>query len=72
MGAILGLTTAQSELAVALAEGRYIREITVATGRSQTTLRWHLKHIFAKQGLSRQVDVVQLVTSLADFPRTRR
>ena len=66
VAAILALTPVEGELAVALAGGRTIREIALDTGRSETTLRWHLKHIFAKLGLARQIDLVQLVASL-DF-----
>ena len=66
LASILGLTAAESDLAVALARGQTIREIAVDTRRSETTLRWHLKHIFAKHGLARQIDLVQLVNAL-DF-----
>ena len=46
VGDLLGLTPAESQ--VALAQGKTIRDIAAATGRSQTTIRWHIKHIFAK------------------------
>ena len=72
VGAILGLTPAESHVAVSLAQGKTIRDIAVATGRSETTIRWHIKHMFAKHGLSRQVELVQLVMSLADAPGTWR
>lgn len=72
VGAILGLTKAESELAVLLAQGKTIREIAAATGRGVTTLRWHLKHIFAKHGLSRQIDLVHLVNALDAVPGPRR
>ena len=64
VGAVLGLTPAQSQVAVSLAQGKTIRDIAMETGRSQTTIRWHIRHIFAKHGLSRQVELVQLVVSL--------
>ena len=67
VGAILGLTAAESLVAVSLARGKTIREIAAMTGRSPATIRWHIKHIFAKHGLSRQVELVQLVTSLVDY-----
>ena len=72
VGAILGLTAAESFVAVSLARGKTIREIAAITGRSPATIRWHLRHIFAKHGLSRQVELVQLVTSLVDFRGGRR
>ena len=65
---LLGLTPAESQVAVMLAEGRTIRQIAVATGRSEGTIRWHVKHAFGKLGVSRQVELVQLVISLADHP----
>ena len=40
----------------------------VATGRSESTIRWHLKHIYAKHGLSRQAELVQLVMLVAGSP----
>ena len=72
VGAVLGLTPAESHVAVSLAQGKTIRDIAAATGRSVTTIRWHLKHIFEKQGVSRQVELVQLVMAVADFPQVRR
>lgn len=68
----LGLTPAESRVALDLAQGSTIREIAIATGRRPNTIRWHMKHIFGKLSLSRQVDLVQLVQSLADLPSVRR
>ncbi|MDD9991134.1 MAG: helix-turn-helix transcriptional regulator [Rhodospirillales bacterium] len=65
---LFGLTPAESQVAVMLAEGRTISQIAAATGRSDGTIRWHVKHIFSKLGVSRQVELVQLVMSLADPP----
>ena len=72
VAAALGLTPAESRVALDLAQGSSIREIAVATGRRPDTIRWHMKHIFGKLDLSRQVDLVQLVQSLADLPSVRR
>ena len=68
VAALLGLTSAQSRVAVSLAQGKTIREIAEETGRSPTTIRWHLRQIFARLGVSRQVELVRLVTSLPDIP----
>ena len=68
----LGLTPAEARVAVMLAEGRTLGDIALATGRSTGTVRWHLKQIFAKNGISRQVELVQLIQSLsavAGIPR---
>ena len=67
----LGLTPAESQVAVLLAEGKTVREIAAATGRSEKTIRWHLHHICNKQGISRQVELVQLVLPLAGIPPSR-
>ncbi|MXW08477.1 MAG: helix-turn-helix transcriptional regulator [Gammaproteobacteria bacterium] len=68
---VLNLTPAESRLATMLAAGRTVREIA-ATGRTEGTVRWHLKRIFRKQGISRQADLVRRVLSLEGFPRSRR
>ena len=68
---VLGLTPAETEIAVLLAEGRTPRQIAAATGRGYSTVRTHLKHMFVKLGVSRQVEVVQLVLALASLPVSR-
>ena len=68
VGALLGLTPAESHVAVMLAQGFTIRNIAVATGRTEGTIRWHTKHIFDKLGIARQVELVQLVLSMSDIP----
>ena len=60
----LHLTEMESRVAVLLAEGM--------TGRGESTIRSHVKHMFAKHGLSRQTELVRLVLSLAGAPETRR
>ena len=69
---VLGLRPAESHLAVSLTQGKSIRDIAVETGRSEGTLRWHIKNIFTRLGITRQIDLVRLVLSLADIPKTRR
>ena len=71
VGKALGLTRAESRIAVLLAQGRTIDDIAVETGRSRTTIKWHIRQIYAKLGLSRQIELAQLVTSLADVPGLR-
>ena len=72
LGALLGLTPAESYVAASLVEGRSARDIAAETGRSVTTVKWHIRHIFAKHGLSGQADLVRLALSLADGPGVRR
>ena len=70
--AALGLTGMESRVAVLLAEGISVREIAAATGRGESTIRTHVKHMFAKHRVSRQADLVRLVLSLAGTPESRR
>ena len=70
--ALLGLTPTESQVAVMLAQGLTIRNIAAETGRSEGTIRWHTKHIFGKLGISRQVELVQIVLSLSDIPHDKR
>lgn len=65
---LLGLTPAESRVAVALAQGQTIGEIARETGRKESTIRWHAKQIFAKHGISRQADLVKMVLALANLP----
>ena len=64
---ILGLTPAESKVAVWLAEGRSVRDIAEATGRTERAVYWHLQQIYQKQSISRQADLVRLVLSLGEL-----
>ncbi len=63
----LGLTPMESRVAVWLAEGKSVRDMAEATGRTQGSIYWHLKKIYQKQPISRQADLVRLVLSIAEF-----
>ena len=67
VAATLGLTPAESQIAVWLAEGQTVREIAVVTGRTEGSVYWSLKRIYRKQGIVRQADLMRLVLSLAEF-----
>ena len=60
----LGLTAAEAAIATALGKGQRISEIARATGRAENTIRWHMKHIFTKLGVARQMDVARIVTNI--------
>ena len=64
----LCLTRAESLVAVSLASGLSIRDIALSTGREESTVRWHMKHIFQKQGISRQAQLVRRVQALSGLP----
>ena len=72
VASMLGLTPAESHVAVSMAQGKTIREIAIETGRSEGTVRWHVKRIFARHGVSRQLEIARLVLSLADIAQSRR
>ena len=63
----LGLTPMESRIAVGLAEGKSVREMAAATGRTPGAITWHLKQIYRRQSISGQVDLVRLVLSLTEF-----
>jgi len=65
VAATLRFTRTESEVALLLARGMTVREIAAATGRRESTVRSHIKHMFIKHGLTRQADLVRLVRSLA-------
>ena len=63
----LGLSPAESHIAVWLAEGRTVRDIAETTERQESSIRWYVKRIYHKLAISRQADLVRLVLSLAAF-----
>ncbi|MCZ0936739.1 MAG: helix-turn-helix transcriptional regulator [Gemmatimonadetes bacterium] len=63
----LDLTRMESELAVALAAGQTVKDIARVIERTEETVRWHLKQLYRKQGISRQVDLVRRVLALEGF-----
>jgi len=69
---LLGLTPAESHVAVALAAGQSVRAIAAATGRQANSVRFLLKQIYKKLALSGQADLVRVVLSLAGVPGARR
>ena len=63
----LGLTPAESQIAVWLTEGWTVRAIATATGRRESSIHWHLRQMYRKLGISRQADLVRLVLSITEF-----
>ena len=63
----LGLTPAESKVAVGLAEGKSVRDMALTTGLTEGAIYWHLKQIYQKLPISRQVDLVRLVLSIAEL-----
>ena len=67
----LDLTGMESRVAVLLAQGMSVSQIATTIGRKESTIRAHVKHMFAKHGLSRQAELVRLVQSLVVSPQAR-
>ena len=67
VGAALGLTPRESQVAAWLAEGKSVAEMARATGHTHGAIYWHLKQIYQKHHISRQADLVRLVLSIAEF-----
>lgn len=68
-GEIHGLTRAERRVVLGLANGYSREEIARAAGTSTQTVRSQVKHVFARSGLNRQVDVVRHVCLLAGTAR---
>ena len=62
---VLGLTPAESAVAVLLSQGKTVRDIAAETGRREASVYRHLRQIYKKQGVSRQTDLMRLVLSLS-------
>lgn len=67
----LGLTRAESRVAASLVEGQTVRDMAVASGRAESSVRWLIKQIHAKLGISRQADLVRMVCSITRIPKPR-
>ncbi|MET0369967.1 MAG: helix-turn-helix transcriptional regulator [Sphingobium sp.] len=62
---LFDLSPAEARIADALVAGRTLKEIATATGISLETVRAHLKSIFAKTGINRQIDLVAMLGAMA-------
>ena len=62
--AATGLTNAEASLGLALLDGVSVGIYAKQNGLSEHTVRTHLKNIFSKLGLTRQVEVVTLLARL--------
>ena len=63
---ILGLTAAESRVAVMLCEGMTPLEIATATGRQASTVNTLIQRAYRKLGIARQAELALLVLPLAD------
>jgi DNA-binding CsgD family transcriptional regulator len=71
LGALFGLTTAEQRIAAGIATGLTAAEIAAANAVSLSTVRTQIQAIFAKTGVSRQAELVQLLANLQALPSRR-
>ena len=65
--ALFGLTEAEARLASALSAGHSLESASALLGIRPATARDELKAVFRKTGVSRQQDLVRLLTSLSSI-----
>ena len=70
--AVLGLSPAESRVAVDLAGGQTIAGIAVELGCGESTVRTHVKRIYRKLAVHKQTDLVRRIMSLEALPGSRR
>lgn len=64
VGDMLGLSPAETRLALLLAVGKTVKDFAAVEGCSWHTARTHAKNLMRKTGCHRQVELVQLVRAL--------
>lgn len=57
----VGLTPTEARIATLLAAGRDVRDIAAVVHAQESTVRWHLKQVFAKTGTRTQAQLVVFV-----------
>ena len=70
VAAALGLTPSESRMAARLAEGLRVQEIAADQGWSEEYVRWLVKRVYRKLGISgQQVELVRRVLAVDALPR---
>ncbi|HEX3432089.1 MAG TPA: helix-turn-helix transcriptional regulator [Rhizomicrobium sp.] len=62
--ALYGLTPAEAEVALAIAEGKSTRVLAAERHVKLSTIRWQLLAVLQKLGVRRQADVVRVMTAI--------
>lgn len=62
-----GLTPAEARVAIAASSGITVPDISNQLALSPNTIKTHLRKVFAKTGISRQTELVRLMTSIGLF-----
>jgi DNA-binding CsgD family transcriptional regulator len=61
----LSLTPAETRLAIALFKGQSVEAYAKEAAISINTARWHVKQIYAKTGVKRQTELIQMLLKTA-------
>ncbi len=70
VAAALGLTASESRMAALLAEGVRVQEIATDQGWSEEYVRWLVKRVYRKLGISgQQVELARRVLAVDALPR---
>ena len=64
LDSIAGFSCIEREIITALVDGMTITQIAQATGRSEATLRWHVRNILEKTGLRSMTDLARFAALL--------
>lgn len=70
--AVLGLSPAESRVAVAAALGQTVPGMAHALGCAESTARTHLKRVYRKQGIRNRAELVRRILSLESLRRRIR
>lgn len=65
LDSIFGLTTAESRVALGLFEGKDASDVARELDISVTTVRTHIRRIFAKTDVRRQTELIRLLARLS-------
>jgi DNA-binding CsgD family transcriptional regulator len=61
---LYGLTTAEADVAVRVATGAELKQISAELGVSIATVRKHLQHLFEKTDTHRQAELVRFLLAV--------
>lgn len=67
IGSIARFTAVEKQLLHDLIDGRTIQQIASLTGRSEDTLRWHVRNLLSKSGLSSMTELIRFASLLMPF-----
>lgn len=67
IASIASFTAVETEILHALVDGRTTRQIAGATGRTEATVRWHIRNLLSKSGSRSTTDLIRFASMLLPF-----